>query len=322
MPGESLLSVLGPVKPKWLALASSLLAVGLLISTCSGEEKEVFTAEPSGTIAFTTDRDGNDDIYVMNGDGSEQVNITNTEAGDSEPWWSPDGSRLAFSSFRTGPPNLFTMNADGSDVKQLTDDPAVDGGIRWSPDGSRIAFYSFRQQSAGLLWVMNADGSDPEPVLEDQVPDPKTACAGGFPGGWFPDGERILYRGSEGDVKALQICSAMPDGSDITVILSEDGIMSYFPSLSPDSRKIAFTSNRDGSTEIYVMNVDGGHLRRLTDDPGLDEYPTWSPDGQWIAFHSNRDGDFDIYIVRPDGSDLRRLTDNDDNDRQSSWSPG
>jgi Tol biopolymer transport system component len=69
------------------------------------------------------------------------------------------------------------------------------------------------------------------------------------------------------------------------------------------------------------MNVDGGNLRRLTDDPGLDEYPTWSPDGQWIAFHSERDGDFDIYIMRPNGSDLRRLTDNDDSDMQPSWLP-
>ena len=69
------------------------------------------------------------------------------------------------------------------------------------------------------------------------------------------------------------------------------------------------------------MNADGGRLRRLTDDPGLDEYPTWSPDGQWIAFYSDRDGDLDIYIVRPDGSDLRQLTDNDYNDLYPSWSP-
>lgn len=352
-----LISIPPPAKMKLLTLACLLVAAGVVAAACGGEEEEVFTGEPTGSIAFVTDRDGNNEIYLMNGDGSEQVNITNDEAQEGEPWWSPDGSRLAFSSSRTGPANLFVMNADGSDVQQLTEDPAVDGGPRWSPDGKRIAFYSFRQQSKGLMWVMNADGSDMQPVLEEHTPaGPEVACAGGFPGGWFPDGQRILYRGSEGGIDALQICSVAPDGSDIKVILSEVAVMSYFPSLSADGRKIAFTSDRDGNAEIYVMNADGGHVRRLTNsvyDPtreedgagpntcgdsldngddamaddsdrdcfAVDEYPTWSPDGQWIAFHSDRDGDFDIYIVRPDGSDLRQLTDNDGNDMQPSWSP-
>ena len=203
----------------WLALVSSLAAVGITAAAC-GSEEEVFTGEPSGTIAFITNRDDNDEIYLMSGDGSDPVNISSTEAGESEPWWSPDGSRLVFSSSRTGPANLFVMNADGSDVSQLTESPAVDGGARWSPDGSRITFYTFLQQSEGLLWIMNADGSaDPEPVLEDLTPAfPETACAGGFPGGWFPDGQRILYRGSQGGIKALQICSVATDGSDVKVI--------------------------------------------------------------------------------------------------------
>ena len=322
MSNRSLLLAPRRAKKGWLTLACSLVAVGLAAAACDGEEKEVFTGEPSGTIAFVTNRDGNDEIYVMNGDGSEQLNISNNEAADSEPWWSPDSSRLAFSSSRTGPANLFVMNADGSDVQQLTENPAMEGGARWSPDGSRIAFYSFRRQSAGLMWVMDAAGSEPEPVLEDLMPAfPETACAGGFPGGWFPDGEHILYRGSQGGIKALQICSVATDGSDVRIILSEDGVRNYYPSLSPDGQKIAFTKDLGGNGEIYVMNVDGGGLRRLTDDPRLDEYPTWSPDSQWIAFHSERDGDSEIYIVRPDGSDLRQLTSNDDRDMQPSWSP-
>ena len=341
------------MKTKWISLLGLALAVAFVAAACG--EKEKFTAEPTGTIAFTTGRDygpgreedragpgtcgdnidnggdtlkdakdeecANVEIYLMNGDGSTQVNISNNEAWDSEASWSPDGSRLAFGSYRTGPLNIFAMNAEGSDVQQLTESPAVEGGARWSPDGSRIAFYSFRAEVAGFMWVMNADGSDPKPILKDLVPSPETACSGGFPGGWFPDSQRILYRGSQGSTGALQICSVAPDGSDVKVIRSETGTMSYYPALSPDSRKIAFTSTRDGNAEIYVMNADGGGLRRLTNDPSLDEYPTWSPDGQWIAFHSDRDGDLDIYIARPDGSDVRQLTDNDDIDMEPSWSP-
>lgn len=304
-----------------LGVLACLAAATAIVAVACGED-EVYTADPIGTIAFTSDRDGNSEIYLMDADGSGQRNVTANEAPDSEPSWSPDGSLLAFTSYRSGPANLFLMNTDDSDVEQLTDSPAVEGGARWSRDGSRIAFYSYRDQSAGLMWVMDAEGSDPEPVLREQLPSPQTRCSGGFPGSWFPDGQRLLFRGSEGEpTRALQVCSTAVDGSDTQVILSEPNVKSIFPSISPDASKIAFTTDRDGNPEIYVMNVDGTALRRLTDNPALDEYPTWSPDGQWIAFHSNREGHLDIYIVRPDGSELRQLTDNPGNDMEPSWSP-
>lgn len=304
-----------------LKLAPALLLTAAILATaCAGGGGANYTGEPVGAIAFTSNREEDEEIFVMNADGTGQTNLTNNLANDSEPWWSPDGSRLAFSSFRTGTANLFTMAADGSDVQQLTESPAVDGGARWSPDGQRIAFYTFRSQSKQLLWVMNADGSDVQPVLEEQVPGPDTPCAGGFAGGWLSQ-DRLLFRGSQGGLNALQICAVNLDGTDTQVIFSEPGVFSYFPALSPDGAKIAFTSNRDGNLEIYVMNVDGSGLKRVTDSSGIDEYPTWSPDGQWIAFHSNRDGDFEIYIARPDGSDVRQLTNNDADDTQPSWSP-
>lgn len=309
-------------KRLWLAF---VIGVAVAAAACSSGGGG-FSAAPGGRIAFVTTRDGKGEIYVMKGDGSGPTRITNDPAEDLEPWWSPDGSRIAFSSYRGGAANVFTMAADGSDIKQLTDDPFVKGGAHWSPDGSRLAIYSFRQPSQGTIWVMKADGSGPRTVLTGQQIARETPCSGGFPGGWFPDGKRILYRGSQGSAKALQICavnedgSGVQDGSGIEVILSEDKVLSYFPALSPDGSKIAFTSNRDGNPDVYVMNTGGGGIQRITDDGGIDEYPTWSPDGQWLAFHSNRDGDYDIYIARPDGSDTRRLTNNKVDDTQPSWS--
>jgi Tol biopolymer transport system component len=118
------------------------------------------TATPSPTaaarIAFTSDRDGNGEIYAMNADGSGLTRLTNSPAFDSSPTWSPDGSRIAFGSGF----EIYVMNADGSGLANLTNDPAEEGhlGFAWSPDGSRIVFSSNRDGVVDV-YVMNADGS-------------------------------------------------------------------------------------------------------------------------------------------------------------------
>ena len=88
---------------------------------------------------------------------------------------------------------------------------------------------------------------------------------------------------------------------------------------SPDGTRLAFTSNRDGNPEIYVMNLDGSGLRRLTNHPGIDATPTWSPTGTQIAFTSDRGGAPSIYVVGVDGLGLRRLT--FEHSDRATWSP-
>ena len=82
---------------------------------------------------------------------------------------------------------------------------------------------------------------------------------------------------------------------------------------------IAFTSERDGNSEIYIMNADGSDPRRLTHDPAYDAWPTWSPDGSQIAFASNRSGNPDIYVMDADGSNVRQLTQHSENDIWPEW---
>ena len=93
------------------------------------------------------------------------------------------------------------------------------------------------------------------------------------------------------------------------------------PTWSPDGRRIAFGSDRDGNREIYVMNADGSGVTRLTDNDAIDSGPAWSPDGRRIAFSSTRDGSFEVYVMNADGSGVTRLTDNDAFDWHPAWSP-
>ena len=85
--------------------------------------------------------------------------------------------------------------------------------------------------------------------------------------------------------------------------------------------RIAFTSDRDGDYEIFVMNADGTDVRQLTDNSGMDGIPTWSPDGKRIAFDSEWDGGSQIFVMNADGTNVHQLTNNDHRDWDPSWSP-
>ena len=113
---------------------------------------------PDGRIAFVSDRDGNDEIYAMNADGSGLARLTNNSAVDGFPSWSPDSRRIAFASNRDGNAEIYAMNADGSGVVRLTNNSAGDDAPSWSPDGRRIAFVSNRDGNYEI-YTMNADGS-------------------------------------------------------------------------------------------------------------------------------------------------------------------
>lgn len=93
------------------------------------------------------------------------------------------------------------------------------------------------------------------------------------------------------------------------------------PSWSPDGERLVFESDREGSADLWIIEVASGKARRLTDFPGMEGRPVWSPDGRWIAFHSDREGrgDLDLWAIRPDGMGLRRLTSGERDESNPSW---
>jgi Tol biopolymer transport system component/tRNA A-37 threonylcarbamoyl transferase component Bud32 len=264
-------------------------------------------------IAFVSSRDGNEEIYVMDVDGSEHTNLTNHPADDSTPSWSPDGKRIAFESNRDGNWEIYVMNADGSEVTRLTDNPADDRDPDWSPDSTRIVFHSHRDGFWGI-WAMNADGSAPTALTDTP--------AGDWAASWSPDGKWIAFASNRdaGETGAGEIYVMRDDGSN-QVNLTNNSVHESVPHWSPDGTLVSFYSERDGNKEIYVMNADGSRETRLTSHPANDWLGTWSPDGKLITFTSERDGNKEIYVMNADGSGITRLTDNLDEDWNPVWSP-
>ena len=174
----------------------------------------------------------------------------------------------------------------------------------------RIAFTSDRTDNQLHIYVMDLDGANVEQITG--------GWNIGFPFAfWSPDGRRIVF---DSCPFFCEIVVINDDGTWGTLLSGQNGA---FPSWSPDGEKIAFASTRDGSSEIYVMDVAGFNQRRLTDNSAFDDTPSWSPDGQKIVFSSFRFTDFnwELYVMNADGSGETRLTNNPALDDFASWSP-
>ena len=279
-------------------------------------------------IAFASDRDGNWEIYVMDVDGGNPRNLTNNPSDDRDPSWSPDGKRIVFFSNRDGhaidgrpTSEIYVMDADGGNPQNLTNDPNDDRFPSWSPDGKRIAFVSDRDGPPRYfdIYVMAADGDNLQRLTSDPRDDRHPS--------WSPDGKRIVFgarRDGHFETKfaiTYEIYVMDADGGNLQR-LTENRKNDWFPSWSPDGKRIAFAADRKGdlvNIAIYVMDADGGNLQRLTENRKNDRFPSWSPDGKRIAFTSDRDGNWEIYVMDADGGNLQRLTNNRHSDTHPAW---
>lgn len=271
-------------------------------------------------ILLTSERTGNNEVYVMNMDGTQLQQLTDHIAKDEDPTASPDGAQIAFTTDREGDWEIYVMNADGSNQRNLTRQDGDDYAASWSPDGNQITFYSTRD-NVRQIYVMNADGSNQRRISR---PDNGGDTDDWAPV-WSPSGNVIAYQGiphrnSGGDATA-DIFLVNPDGDGKRNLTQGSGTDEESPAWSPDGNQILYQVYLNGSYDIWVMNADGSGKRALTSGPGSDEYPAWSRDGRYILFQSNRDGDVDLYVMNADGSNVRRVTFGGGEDEYADWMP-
>jgi Tol biopolymer transport system component len=265
----------------------------------------------SGLIAFESNRDGNQEIYVLNAGNLSLTRLTDNPAEDNQPAWSPDGSRIAFTTNRDGNNEIYLMNADGSNQVNLTNSTANDHYPTWSPDGQWIAFTTDRDGNAEI-YIFRDDGSDLQNLTNNSAEDDRPSW---YSGGLL-SGENIAFVSNRDGNQ--EIYSMNTDGSS-QVNLTNNPANDNSPSASSNGNWIAFTTNRDGNQEIYYMDSDGTDPINLSNNPSQDAQPSWAPVGQWIAFTSNRDGNDEIYAMNSDGTQQTNITNNPAQDRSPAW---
>lgn len=268
-------------------------------------------APVDAVISFSSLRDGNWEIYLVDEDGQNPRNLTNDPGKDIRPMTSRDGNRITFTSDRDGANDVWTMLNDGSSPKNLTQSQYNDDRPNWFPDGSRVAFVSNRDGNEEI-YVMDADGTNVTRLTDNGATDTHPAVS--------PDGSQIAFVSDRGGSDDIWVMNA--DGSGSPQQITDTPATNQRPAWSPDASQIAFQTDRDGDQEIYVMDADGSNPTNLTNNASAnDAEPAFSPDGTRIAFTSDRDGgDFDVWIMDADGSNATNLTPGSDaTDEDPAW---
>jgi Tol biopolymer transport system component len=256
-----------------------------------------------GKIAFTSNLGGNNDIWLMNSNGTGQVALTTNPASDSSPSFSHDGSRIAFASDRDGNSEIYVMNAAGKFQTRLTNNAGFDTTPVFSPDGSKIVFSSNRDGNYEI-YIMNSNGTGQTRLTTNTQDDGQPAFS--------PDGTKIYFARLASNQSDSHIWSMDLNGANQVALTSGSLVLNGQPNVSPNGQKIVFASVRPLSSftepEIFIMDANGANQTRLTTATGYDYEPVFSPDGTKIAFRSERNGNAEIYIMDANGANQQRIT--------------
>ena len=304
------------------ALTTLLLLIGglplLAAPACNGDGGP---PPPTGVV-FYSNRDGDDDVYIAKLDGTGLRQLTNEPGRDYEGDISPDGATIVFASQRATGNNaqLFLMNADGTDVRRLTfsadriSGTVVDDYAHWSYDGKSIVF----QRSSDTTGKMDADVWIIDPVTGEERQVTDTPDTWDSTPAFTHDNKSVVFE--RGGGSGFSIYRVDLETGEATRLTGDEAGRAVGGKVSPDGKKLLYTSPVDGDVEIYVQDISGENVINLTDNDALDTYPHWSPDGKQILFESDRDGNHEIYVMNADGTGVRRVTTDPAKDSDPHWS--
>ena len=272
---------------------------------------------PQGKIAFSSYMSESWQIWEINPDGTDSVQLTNTACEKQYPAWSADGSKIAFATSE----GQIWIGEPGKEFRKIPSLPKNCTHPAWSPDSTKIVFtaYTFTEgREESDLHIAFLQQGKVHKLMEQEGVQRHPA--------WSPDGAAIVYSvgywGTVGTpIEDLWIVDSV--GTNRRRLVSTKGSNTQ-PEWSPDGNWIAFASDRTGNMEIWIVDRYGKNQKRLTNDKAYDADPSWSPDGSKICFVSTRSGKLDLWIMDRDGTNPHQatgLSNSKGDNKEPQWSP-
>lgn len=268
---------------------------------------------------------GNDNPYLIQRILIDGSNLLSIIPNAQQAVWSPDGQWIAYVARPAQDPNdlqIFLLNVAKGTVKAITATSGDKSHPAWSPEGKRIAFAGYDANFNRDIYVVDLGGGDPVQLMNtSEVYEDNPV--------WSPDGGQILYQANAVSYQQLFLINADGSSGGLGQVLPNPAALlrrdMLEPAWSPDGSQIAFATNPGSDRyDIYVMNLDGSGLRRLTGNKFAksdERAPAWSPDGGWIAFTSTISGTNQIFIMSADGAETQTLITGDVAAWEPDWRP-
>ena len=288
-----------------------LLSLMLCVNVCP-----VFAKAPTTPkILFASARDGNQDVYIMNPDGSEQVNLTQHPADDQGAVWSPNGEQILFVSDRGGVRDLYLMDPDGTNVRRIFKKESYKFSPRWSPDGKQIA-YRHTDWNAGTshIYIATLGNQEEKRIVEGISP------------AWSPDGTEIAYVAYIADAHRIMIID-IHTRKQKRLLPRKAMSWQNYPSWSTTGDKLVFSWNKNPlppdhrpgidrfpaewvkKETIYIVSRDGTDLQQLVNEAGPEAVdPALSPNGDEVLYTQEINGYFQVFKVNVNSGILTQLT--------------
>ena len=272
------------------------------------------TKQNIGRIIFTCTRGDYNQLCMINADGTGYQQLTDVQANNYYPTFSPKGGSIVYASNQNGGVfDLFLFIFDGSRLIRLTNFIGNVISPSFSPDGKKIIFANRAAEGPTSLWTVDNTGENQNLLYAG----PNTIVAAD----WSPDGKTIAFAMQVNVPGEYEIFLVNSDGTNARQLTK--GLPGIGGSIdwSPDGRYLLIYAGPAGDKNIFRIDVQGRTATQLTNG-GNNAASSYSPDGQWIAFNSLRNNNqADIFIMHADGSGVRQVTDNPEPDWQPQWEP-
>jgi TolB protein len=274
-----------------------------IVKVLSGE-KPIFTSK----IVFVSDRDGNDELYMMDFDGQNQTRLTFNTIRDYTPAWSADGTKIAYTSYKNLNAGLYMLDLEAGKVSPVST-RGTNFSPSFSPDGKKLAFCSSMDGNTEI-YVANVDGKNIKRLTFNEAIDASPS--------WSPTSREITFISDRSGLGQPQVYIMDAEGSNVRRV-SFGGTYHDAPAWSPTGDRIVYVSRVENIFDLYVLNLRSSQIVKLTESNARNESPSWSSDGRHIVFTSNLSGLLQLYAIDYDGANLRRLT-SQGNNKLADWS--